>query len=404
MSWDEFQSIINPIETGVQDVVYPKHWNALLDHGLEKAASYIIRKKGAYYEAINGNTGKIDFGSSKNVGGISGSDARAVIQAAINAEPKGLILLKKNLRTINFGASEIQAPANADLNICGEDMNAIIIQYSGSGSLFSLATVGYAMFLRGFQIQYTGSSPNTAIGLDLSGAGYSHIEDVVLFGPWNNLIKINNGMHNNLFNVSAQGAYNHDIGLLIMGDSYNNCFFNCVFKGVSNGVKLNGSSVALNCFFGGIIASIAGVALLISGSAFLNYFSMVDIEADSGRTFQIDAGCRDNQIIGGNATRGAAGSDFLDNGTRSIVRFIVCGASADPKPTENSGTATIPSGQASVVVNHGCIYAPSMVWIEVNHDELKDYKITNKTSTQFTVTVPSNVSADRQFNWKAEVD
>jgi hypothetical protein len=29
-------------------------WNSLLDHGLEKTASYIIRKNGVYYEAIQG--------------------------------------------------------------------------------------------------------------------------------------------------------------------------------------------------------------------------------------------------------------------------------------------------------------------------------------------------------------
>ena len=68
--------------------------------------------------------------------------------------------------------------------------------------------------------------------------------------------------------------------------------------------------------------------------------------------------------------------------------------------TENSGTATIPSGQTSVTVEHGLAGTPTIVFIEVNHDELKDYKITNKTSTQFTVEVPNAVSADRTFGWR----
>jgi len=59
-------------------------WNALLDHGLEKPVSYIIRKNGSYYEAINGSTGKIDYGGANNAGGVSGSDAATVIQQAIN--------------------------------------------------------------------------------------------------------------------------------------------------------------------------------------------------------------------------------------------------------------------------------------------------------------------------------
>ena len=69
--------------------------------------------------------------------------------------------------------------------------------------------------------------------------------------------------------------------------------------------------------------------------------------------------------------------------------------------TENSGTATIPSGQTSVTVNHGLVGTPTIVFIEVNHDELKDYKIINKTSTQFTVEVPNAVTADRTFSWRA---
>jgi len=59
-------------------------WNALLDHGLEKPASYIIRKNGNYYEAINGSTGKIDYGGANNAGGVSGSDAATVMQQVID--------------------------------------------------------------------------------------------------------------------------------------------------------------------------------------------------------------------------------------------------------------------------------------------------------------------------------
>jgi len=67
-------------------------WNALLDHALEKPASYIIRKNGSYYEAINGTTGKIDY---------SGTDAASVIQSAINALTRaGMIYLKSGVYII----------------------------------------------------------------------------------------------------------------------------------------------------------------------------------------------------------------------------------------------------------------------------------------------------------------
>jgi hypothetical protein len=55
-------------------------WNALLDHSLEKPASYIIRKSGSTIQAINGSTGKIDF---------PGTDWTTVVQAAANALTSG---------------------------------------------------------------------------------------------------------------------------------------------------------------------------------------------------------------------------------------------------------------------------------------------------------------------------
>jgi len=79
-----------------------RDWNALLDHGLEKPASYIIRKNGNYVEAINGSTGKIDYGGQNNTGGVSGSDAAAVIQAAVDALTNGgKIVLREGLYTID---------------------------------------------------------------------------------------------------------------------------------------------------------------------------------------------------------------------------------------------------------------------------------------------------------------
>ena len=58
-------------------------WNHLLAHGLVKAASYIVRKNGSYYEAINGDTGLISYGGENNAGGTTGTVAEDVINAAI---------------------------------------------------------------------------------------------------------------------------------------------------------------------------------------------------------------------------------------------------------------------------------------------------------------------------------
>lgn len=65
------------------------------DAAFEKSASYIIRKNGSYYEAINGSTGKIDYGGSNNAGGVDGTDASTVIQTTITALSNGGTILRK---------------------------------------------------------------------------------------------------------------------------------------------------------------------------------------------------------------------------------------------------------------------------------------------------------------------
>jgi hypothetical protein len=63
-------------------------WNPLLRHGLEKTASYIIRKNGSYYESIKGGTatgaGTIAYGGVDGAGATSGATLKAVLQATIN--------------------------------------------------------------------------------------------------------------------------------------------------------------------------------------------------------------------------------------------------------------------------------------------------------------------------------
>ena len=65
----------------------------LKNHGLEKIASYIVRKNGVYYEAIKGGTssgaGTIAFGGADNAGTVDGTDAREVINACTDAVTLG---------------------------------------------------------------------------------------------------------------------------------------------------------------------------------------------------------------------------------------------------------------------------------------------------------------------------
>lgn len=81
-------------ETGSPPKLYKTEVDNIIGHAFEKTASYIVRVNGSYYEAINGSTGKLDYGGSGDAGGVDGTDEGAVIQASITALTKGIIYVK----------------------------------------------------------------------------------------------------------------------------------------------------------------------------------------------------------------------------------------------------------------------------------------------------------------------
>jgi len=103
----------------VNHIVSGDDWNYLLDHGLEKPVTYIIRKNGNYYEAIDGSSGKIVYGGSKNRGGVDGSSKTAVFNAckAALGTGQGTILDKDShaLYGFNSGAEVYYRPFTVSL-------------------------------------------------------------------------------------------------------------------------------------------------------------------------------------------------------------------------------------------------------------------------------------------------
>jgi parallel beta-helix repeat protein len=120
-------------------------WNALLDHALEKPASYIIRNSNGTIQAINGSTGKIDY---------SGADASTVIQSAINALTNGSIFIKKG----NYELNNRIIVYNKSINIIGEKGARL---YAGSSMVDNLIVLNVANF-------------SSVQGLELDGVKASH--------------------------------------------------------------------------------------------------------------------------------------------------------------------------------------------------------------------------------------
>ena len=80
-----------PFDATTNPVITTAQYNKLLAQ-LETTASYIVRKNGAYYEALKGGTStnalNVIYGGSGNLGATDGTDAAAVIQACLDDDPK----------------------------------------------------------------------------------------------------------------------------------------------------------------------------------------------------------------------------------------------------------------------------------------------------------------------------
>ena len=104
-----------------------------------------------------------------------------------------------------------------------------------------------------------------------------------------------------------------------------------------------------------------------------------------------------NNVFEGNFIQGWATSPATFEGTNTVVR------SNQGYISENSSKATMVNGNSSLTVNHGLSANATAVQLTGTHAEVKDCIVTNITSTQFTITASSNVTANRDIYWRATV-
>lgn len=102
------------------------------------------------------------------------------------------------------------------------------------------------------------------------------------------------------------------------------------------------------------------------------------------------------RIMGGQVV--TSGGTAIINNQPSRVEDVIGWA------TENRGTATILSGGTSIVVNHGLVKAPDYVLLTGRASSTSACFVTNITSTQFTINVPSAVPSNQAVNWRAWAD
>lgn len=215
--FQQFHTTTHPI------VELEDDWNNLLDHGLVKAASYIVRKNGSYYEAINGETGLISYGGEDNAGGATGTVATDVWQACVDVLTGGGLILGKENTTFPITSIVL----DDDVSIAGLGWNTVFSTTSalpafrggifnwGAGGAYTSGGVNRAT-LSNFKI--LGDGTDKQCGIILGGSDDCRISNVYCEG---------------LGETQVTGAFNTDhdgLGIGIEDDCYRNTVENCYVK------------------------------------------------------------------------------------------------------------------------------------------------------------------------------
>jgi len=169
-------------------------------------------------------------------------------------------------------------------------------------------------------------------------------------------------------------------------------FINCLFEDNAGAGLVNTSShiVLLNCQIytndsRGIYMATSPATLYVLGNTSIRDNAIQDLTCDTGARAL---------ILDYDADIGTLG------GLGYLTKFISkCPAFLG----ENSGVATFTAGVTSVTISHGLAITPKIVLVTPHHSEIADIRVIAKTATDFTVEVTTAPTADRTFDWYAEV-
>jgi len=285
-------------------IINKTHWNALLDHALERDTSFKMRKDGSRYTALYGygtnQSGKIAYGGPNDTGGVDGTDFIAVLQAVHTA------ILNRGMGVVNFAAGTYYPLENDTLSWLASNSYLVaevgtIIDMSSLDSVNKLITFGNVQNcgMTGFKwlMNSTPVTVNKAIGID----------------GCTNVSIIRNSFKNPQIAITIQGSSRPD-KLLTIRDNYfysdsevsgckaidgNVVAENSILNISNNGFKNIGYPIRLQGFdsgiiennwfdtignnFGNYIIAVFGGSYKISGNFFLNAKYGVDISTATER-------------------------------------------------------------------------------------------------------------------------
>jgi parallel beta-helix repeat protein len=218
--YQPFSSATHPIIECVDD------WNNLLDHGLEKPATFIVRVNGSYTECLVGGTsslaGTILYGGVDNAGGVSGTDAQAVVQAAADAASVlysgGVVWMKEG--TYSFD-SAVTVSAKNNVYIQGVGMGTFVTQANSSDNTH---------FFNWLNCTYGGLSD---LQIDGNGANQAAGTTAVEINGTSNKIVVQRCAIVDMYNIGVEigGTANHN---WVVDNFFNDCTNNAVHIGYAS--------------------------------------------------------------------------------------------------------------------------------------------------------------------------
>jgi hypothetical protein len=435
--------------SGETTLVDEYDWNGLLDHSLEKCASFIIRKNGSYIEAVNGSTGKIDYGGSGNAGGASGDNAAAVIQAAIDALSSGGKIFVKGIMSIDSDVTinkpsiilESDTPRHSSTvhtrikRLIVDSVDGIVLRNFEFNELQLKANTDN---INGLTVENCVFIPdgNYAHAITLTGLSSYFMQNLYFrdckIYDWSGWIADPAAIYSNVLGGIGQVYFEN---LYWVAYSDNACLLK-VLKGTSvwfnKGTFFVGTGqTGVKIFYlkaGGTLAELKVTEVLHEAQEDITEVTIENGTADSMTMFADINHCRFIESTGKTITLISNSADdtdwvstyahmvrFIDNfKPRNIGTLAVGTPNAGTRfkfesrgwkgnyVTENSGTATILSGQTSVTFAHGINAGiPNVVTLGATHAEVAD-AIWSADATNITITVPSAVTANRNISWSAE--
>jgi parallel beta-helix repeat protein len=204
----------------------------------------------------------------------------------------------------------------------------------------------------------------------------------------------------NLVNIVAGNNRDHGISIDVTSSGTPQDAFitlaNCVGFGSTlyHGLYIEGSNYIIVTEFIGLNNTDTGI--LIGNS---DYVTVINSLLKGNKWGIYVSNAADYATVKNNDLRGNTIGALYNGGATGVVIKGNAGY-----VTENSGTATIPSGQTSVTVNHGLAGTPTLIIVTGTTSDTADAYVSAKTSTTFTITVPSPVSGNRIVYWYAKYE